>query len=200
MRSASFFLVPMCFGVVLVACSSDSVASLCSKAKDCARQTSATFDDMACRTELKGYRDKAVSLNCAPQFDDAVNCIAAQSCTATDAQIDTACAAKYSALDGACKPSGGGDGGGGSVLPPTGGGDQCTAVSKCPNDPPKTQAQIDMCKTGMAMQLTKCPNETKALGVCFVNNWTCDAEGKTDNLGTLGKCQAEFDAVQKCLG
>lgn len=200
--SASFFVVPVCLGVVLAACSSDAVGGLCAKSKDCAKQANATFDDMACKSELKGYRDSAVSKSCAGQFDEAINCIAAQSCTATEAQITSACATKISALEAACnKASGDGGGGteGGSVLPPPG-GDQCTAVSKCPNDPPKTQASIDACRSGTAMQMTKCPNESKAFGTCFYNNWTCDADGKTDALGTIAKCQAEQDALLKCVG
>jgi hypothetical protein len=195
-------------GIILVACSSDPSAGLCSKLKDCSRQQNTTFDDASCRNELKGYRDTATSKGCAPQFDDAINCISGLSCTATDDQVNASCSAKIDALSAACnKSSGGGDGGGGGdVLPPSTGGnggggmDQCTAKSKCPNDPVPTQAQTDMCKMNSMMQSTKCPNEAKAFGMCFYNNWTCDADGKTDPLATIAKCQAEQDALAKCVG
>jgi hypothetical protein len=206
MRFSASLFVPMCLGVVLVACSSgDAVGGLCAKSKDCVKQTnpSATFDDMACRNELKGYRDNAMTQSCAGQFDDLINCISAQSCTATEAQLQSACAMKISALQSACKAPGDGGGGGeaGPVVPPGGTNmDRCTATSKCPNDPKLTQAQIDMCKSNTGTEMTKCPNESKAFALCFYNNWTCTSEGTTDPLATISKCQAESDALQKCVG
>ena len=190
-------------GLILAACSSggDAVSGLCNKAKDCARQTNTTFDSMSCVSELNGYRNNAVAKNCGSPFDDLVSCFGAQSCSATDDQLTAACQAKITSLENCAARAGDGGTSSGPVTPPMGNNtDMCTAASKCPNDPPRTQDMIDMCKSNSTMQMTKCPNEAKAFGMCFYNNWTCDASGKTDSFGTIAKCQAEQDALFKCVG
>jgi hypothetical protein len=77
-------------------------------------------------------------------------------------------------------------------------GFSCDAKSKCPNDPPPTQSQIDKCK---AEQMGKCAAQYNDLGTCTLNQQKCGADGKTDStaaLQALGNCANQIKAYQDC--
>ncbi len=82
------------------------------------------------------------------------------------------------------------------------GGDPCTAVSKCANDPKRTDAEIKVCQDQVKASkdmYKKCTTQIDAQSSCLVNNQQCGADGKSDTTASAAKCTKELADVVTCV-
>jgi len=71
----------------------------------------------------------------------------------------------------------------------------CGAASTCPNDPPPSQYDTDMCHAEVG---ARCGAAVQAYLDCYADMRVCAFDGTTDVVATEQACAAESTAVAAC--
>lgn len=176
MKIISSMAVVLAF-VALPGCGS-SASSACSKAEECATKAGTTFSQTECETQVITAREKADSVNCGAEFDDAASCVSDLACGAGSEEVNANCGAPEKTLSTCMKASAGvgsGSAGVGSGSAGAGGVDDCTRASdavlaklaSCPNYTPSSSGpgvsiqctaalgMLDLCQSD-CVQATSC--------------------------------------------
>ena len=183
--------------VALPGCGS-SASSACAKAEECATKAGTTFSQTECETQVTTAREKADSVKCGAEFDDATSCVSDLACGASGEVVDANCGAPQKTLNTCMKASTGAASGSVGV----GGVDDCTRasdaisakLSSCPNYKPSSSGSggsvectaalgtIDLCRSD-CVQTTSCA----CLGLGDPQK--CSSQESSSFSNCIGHCQ-----------
>jgi len=88
-------------GMLVVACGSDDLTSVCEKADECARKAGTAFSKTECENAAKAEKEKAETAGCADQYAEYVDCVTGLDLQCTDgtSKIQAECGAKVNAVN-----------------------------------------------------------------------------------------------------
>ena len=88
-------------GMLVVACVSDDLSSLCGKAEECAKKSGTPFSKTECENEAQTEQEKAESAGCEEQYSEYANCVTDVDFECGDdvnTKVQAECGSKISAL------------------------------------------------------------------------------------------------------
>ena len=171
-----------------------SATSACAKAEECATKAGTAFSSTECETQVTTAREKADSVKCGAEFDDAASCVSDLACGASIKEVDANCGAPRKTLNTCMKESTGAGSGTASV----GGGDDCTLASEAIVAKLSTCAEYDPAQSGPGGPV-ECTAALGAMALCqsaCVQAVSCGCLG----LDSSQQCTPdESSLVQSCL-
>ena len=175
-----------------------SASSACAKAEECATKAGTTFSQTECETQVTTAREKADSVKCGAEFDDAASCVSDLACGASTKEVDANCGAPRKTLSTCMKASTGASSGTTSVV----GEDDCTLasdaiiakLSSCPNYKPSSSgsggsAQCTAALGAMSLCQSDCMQTTSCDCLGAGNAEQCTSEELSSFSSCIGYCQ-----------
>ena len=88
-------------GMLVIACGSDDLSSICDKGEECAKKSGTPFSKTQCENEAKAEKEKAETAGCEDQYSEYVDCILGMDleCGDSSQKVQAECGAKISAVE-----------------------------------------------------------------------------------------------------